>query len=49
MGVGHFVIKGVEELSWKGTLEAAVTIRGPCTQQVLTGGLGLLGGFFLKA
>lgn len=23
--VGHFVIKGVKELSWKGTLEAAVT------------------------
>ena len=23
--VGHFIIKGVKELSWKGTLEAAVT------------------------
>lgn len=49
VGVRHFKIKGVEELSWKGTLEAAVTIEGPCTQQVLTGGLGSPGCFFLRA
>lgn len=39
--VRHLIIKGVEELSWKGTWEAAVTTGDlllPCTQQVFPGG-----------
>ena len=38
MGVRDCIINGVEELSWKGTLEAAVILGGPGLSRCSLGG-----------